>query len=61
MIKKIIYSVIIFIALLYYFDKKGWINITPEGKKKAINIIRQWVKFGKEVTEDVQEEINRED
>ena len=60
MIKNIIYIVLLFAALLYYFDKKGWIKITPQGKKKAIEAIQQGVKLGKEIKKDVEKEITED-
>ena len=60
MIKNIIYIVVLFAALLYYFDKKGWIKITPQGKEKAIDVIKQGVKIGKEIKKDVEKEITKD-
>ncbi len=52
MVKNIFLFTIFFLIAIFFFNQKGWVKITPEGKKKAIilvldgkNVIEKFLKI----------------
>lgn len=47
--KRLFYALLIAIVLLVFFGYKGWIEITPEGRKAASDAAENAAKKSKEV------------
>lgn len=57
MLKKITSLLVIIILGLLFLDYKGWIKITPEGKKKATAGIKEAKNFYDSTKKKIEKEI----